>query len=139
MGQVVTSISIANRIDQVLHQRGFIAANEVRSLTIENALVDTGATLLCLPAAMIEQLGLMQEAVMNVETTAGVKPGRIFRDVDLQIGDRRGTFDCLELTEVSYPLLGVTPLEILGLEPDLQKRTLRFLPRTSEQTYLSVL
>ncbi|MEO0457557.1 MAG: aspartyl protease family protein [Cyanobacteria bacterium P01_A01_bin.114] len=139
MGQVITTIKISNWIDQVLHQRGFIEADEVRSLTLDTALVDTGATLLCLPKAIVEQLGLVQDGVANVETTAGVQPGRIFRDVDLQIGERRGTFDCLELTEVNYPLLGVTPLEILGLEPDRQNRTLRFLPQTPEQTYLSVL
>lgn len=81
---------------------------------------------------------LRKDSATNVETISGVQPGRIFRDVDLQIGDRRGTFDCLELTEVNYPLLGVTPLEILGLEPDLQNRTLRFLQSIPEQTYLSV-
>ncbi len=74
-----------------------------------------------------------------METTAGVKPGRIFRDVELCIGDRLGTFDCLELIEVNYALLGVTPMEILGLEPDLKNRNLRLLPMNSEQTYLSIL
>jgi hypothetical protein len=32
--------------------------------------------------------------------------------------------------------LGVTPMEILGLEPDLVNQTLRLLPMNSEQTYL---
>jgi len=59
---------------------------------------------LCLPA-IISQLGLVQGEAC--ETTAGIKQGRM--DVELCIGDRRGTFDCLELTEVDYPLLGVTP------------------------------
>lgn len=139
MGQVIATINVANRIDQVLHERKFIPAKDVRAISLENALVDTGATMLCLPTAVIEQLGLVQGGVANVETTAGVQPGRIFRDVDLQIGDRRGTFDCLELTQVAYPLLGVTPLEVLGLEPDLQNRVLRALPMTTEQTYLSIL
>ncbi|MEM8808895.1 MAG: hypothetical protein AAGF01_22990 [Cyanobacteria bacterium P01_G01_bin.38] len=79
MGQVITTIKIANRIDQVLCQRGFIEADEVRSLTLDNTLVDMVETLLCLPKALIEQLGLVQDGVTNVETTAGVQPGRIFR------------------------------------------------------------
>ena len=74
-----------------------------------------------------------------METKAGVRPGQIFRDVELCIGDRSGTFDCLELTQVDYALLGVTPMEILGLEPDLKNHKLRLLPMNSEQTYLSVL
>lgn len=108
-------------------------------MSLNDALVDTGATMLCLPTAVIEKLGLIQGGIANVETTAGVQSGRIFRDVDLQIGDRRGTFDCLELTHVAYPLLGVTPLEVLGLEPDLQNRVLCTLPMNPEQTYLSIL
>jgi predicted aspartyl protease len=139
MGQVITTITVANRIDQVLADRKFISSEEVRSCVLDNVLVDTGATLLCLPAAVIRQLGLVAGETANIETTAGVQPGRIFRDVDLCIEGRRGTFDCLELTQVDYALLGVTPMEILGLEPDLRNRRLRLLPMNSEQTYLSVL
>ncbi len=58
--------------------------------------------------------------------------------MELSIEERQGTFDCLELTEVPYALLGVTPMEILGLEPDLKNLRLRVLPMNSEQTYLSL-
>jgi predicted aspartyl protease len=139
MGQVTISITVTNWVDQVMSDRNFIPPEEIRSCQLNDVLVDTGATLLCLPAIVIQQLGLVQGGESNVETTAGVKTGRIFRGVDLCIGDRRGTFDCLELTEVSYALLGVIPMEILGLEPDLKNRRLRLLPMNSEQTYLSVL
>ncbi len=139
MGQVIVTITVTNRIDRVLAERGFIPDLEIRSCTLNNVLVDTGATLLCLPAAIISQLGLVQGGEASVETTSGVKPGRIFRDIELCIGARQGTFDCLELTEVDYALLGATPMEILGLEPDLKNRKLRVLPMNSEQTYLSIL
>ena len=136
MGQVITTITITNRIDKVLHERGFITSEEVRSLTVNNALVDTGATMLCLPASTVSQLGLTLGGETNIETTGGLKKAIIFRDVELTILGRQGTFDCVELTEVSFPLLGVTPMEILGLEPDLVNQTLRLLPMNSEQTYL---
>lgn len=139
MGQVIATFTLTNRIDGVLAQRGFISPSEVRSCTLDEVLVDTGATMLCLPAAIISQLGLVQGGEANVETAAGVKQGRIFRDVEVCIGERAGTFDCLELTEVPYALLGVTPMEVLGLEPDLKNRKLRMLPMNSEQTYLSIL
>lgn len=139
MGQVIVTLTVTNRIDQVLAERGFISSQEVRSLSLTDVLVDTGATLLCLPSSVISQLGLVQGGEASVETAAGVQKGRIFRDVDLSIENRQGTFDCLELTEVSYALLGVTPMEILGLEPDLKNRKLRVLPMNSEQTYLTVL
>ncbi|MBW4555988.1 MAG: aspartyl protease family protein [Trichormus sp. ATA11-4-KO1] len=139
MRQVIVTLTVTNRIDQVLAQRGFISPEEVRTCILSDALVDTGATLLCLPANIINQLGLVQGGEAKVETAAGVQQGRIFRDVELSIGERQGTFDCLELTEVPYALLGVTPMEVLGLEPDLKNRKLRVLPMDSEQTYLSVL
>ena len=136
MGQVITTLTVTNRIDQVLHQRGFIPPEEVRTITLDNVVVDTGATMLCLPAAVISQLGLIQQGETNVETSAGVKKGRIFRDVDDSVEGRQGTFDCLELTELKYALLGVIPLQQLGLEPDLQNHRLRILPMNSQQTYL---
>lgn len=136
MGQVITTLTVTNRIDQVLHQRGFIPSEEVRAMTLDNVVVDTGATMLCLPAHVISQLGLIQQGETNVETSAGVKKARIFRDVDLSVEGRQGTFDCLELTELKYALLGVIPLQQLGLEPDLQNHRLRVLPMNSQQTYL---
>ena len=138
MGQVVVTITVANWIDQVLAQRGFIDAAEVQSCLLDDVLVDTGATMLGLPTTVIKQLGLVEGGTANVETAAGVQEGQIFRGVELGIEDRRGIFDCLELTEVKFALLGVTPMEILGLEPDLKRRQLRLLPMNSEQTYLSL-
>ncbi|QLE56215.1 retropepsin-like aspartic protease [Nostoc sp. TCL26-01] len=139
MGQVIVTLTVTNRIDQVLAQRGFISPEEVCGCILNDVLVDTGATLLCLPSSVINQLGLTPGGEAQVETAAGVKQGRIFRDVELSIAESRGTFDCLELTEVPYALLGITPMEILGLEPDLKNRQLRVLPMNYEQSYLSIL
>ena len=47
--------------------------------------------MLYLPAAVLSQLGLIQQGETNVETSAGVKKGRIFRDVDLSVEGRQGT------------------------------------------------
>jgi predicted aspartyl protease len=139
MGQVIITLNVANRIDQVLAERGFISKEEVRSATLTDVLVDTGATSLCLPSFIIAQLGLVQGGEASVETSAGITKGRIFRDVDLCIEGRRSAFDCLELTEVSYALLGVIPMQFLGLEPDLKNHRLRLLPMNSEQSYLTIL
>ncbi|OCR00353.1 aspartyl protease [Oscillatoriales cyanobacterium USR001] len=139
MGQVLTTITVTNRIDRVLSDRGFISPDEIRTLTLDRVLVDTGATLLSLPAQIISQLGLIQVGERDVETSAGIKKGRIFADVELFVEGREGRFDCLELPEgVSAVLLGVIPLEMLGLEPDLKNQRLRVLPMNEEQTYLMV-
>jgi predicted aspartyl protease len=137
MGQVITTITVTNRIDRVMAERGFISAEEVRSVILDNVVVDTGATLLSLPARIISQLGLIQVGERDVETSAGIKKGRIFADAQIIVEGREGRFDCLELPEgVSAVLLGVIPIEELGLEPDLKNRRLRVLPMNNQQTYL---
>ena len=137
IGQVLTTITVTNRIDRVMAERGFIAAEEVRSVILDNVVVDTGATLLSLPAPIISQLGLIQVGERDVETSAGLKKDRIFADAQIIVEGREGRFDCLELPEgVSAVLLGVIPMEELGLEPDLKNRRLRVLPMNNQQTYL---
>ena len=66
MGQVLTTITVTNRIDRVMAERGFISAEEVRSVLLDNVVVDTGATLLSLPAPIISQLGLKQVGERDV-------------------------------------------------------------------------
>jgi predicted aspartyl protease len=137
IGQVLTTITVTNRIDRVMAERGFISAEEVRSVILDNVVVDTGATLLSLPARIISQLGLIQVGERDVETSAGIKKGRIFADAQIIVEGREGRFDCLELPAgVSAVLLGVIPMEELGLEPDLKNRRLRVLPMNNQQTYL---
>ena len=137
MGQVITTITVTNRIDRVMAERGFISPEEVRSVILDNVVVDTGATLLSLPARIISQLGLIQVGERDVETSAGIKKGRFFADAQIIVEGREGRFDCLELPEgVSAVLLGVIPMEELGLEPDLKNRRLRVLPMNNQQTYL---
>ena len=137
MGQVITTITVTNFIDLVMAERRFIAAEEVRSVTLDNVVVDTGATLLSLPAPIISQLGLKQVGERDVETSAGIKKGRIFAGAQIIVEGREGRFDCLELPEgVSAVWLGVIPMEELGLEPDPKNRRLRVLPMNNQQTYL---
>jgi predicted aspartyl protease len=58
MGKVLTTLVIISRADQIRAEDGTILPEQVRSVTLKNVLVDTGATTLCLPKDVIEQLGL---------------------------------------------------------------------------------
>jgi clan AA aspartic protease len=138
MGKVLTELTVTNRADQVLAERGFMAADQVKSITLQDVLVDTGATTLCLPADMIEALGLELLKEVPVSTAAGITTARIFRDATISLCGREGTFECLELPGGREPLLGVIPLEMLGLEPDLQNQKLRVLPTGMTDTYLMI-
>jgi len=139
MGKVTTTITVTNRIDQILAERGFIPAEQIRSVTLKDVLVDTAATRLCLPANIINELGLVLQGEVDVKIATGVQKLRIFREINLTVEGREGTYNCMELPEGADPLLGLSPLEDLGLEPDLQNQRLRILPIEGKDTYLTVL
>ncbi|MCC5602718.1 aspartyl protease family protein [Nostoc favosum] len=139
MGKVTTTITITNQIDQTLAERGFIPTEQIRSITLHDVLVDTGATRLCLPKNIILDLGLPLQGEVDVKIATGIQKARIFKMLNLSVEGREGTFNCIELPEGSDPLLGLIPLEDLGLEPDLQNQKLRVLPVEGKDTYLMVL
>ncbi|NEQ96002.1 MAG: aspartyl protease [Cyanothece sp. SIO2G6] len=139
MGRILTTLTITNRGDQSAANRGFITAAEVRSITLDNVLVDTGATTLCLPSEAIAQLGLDLLREVDVATASGINKARIFQDASINVMGRIGTFECLELPGGRDALLGVIPLEALGIELDLKNQQLNVLPETSIDTYLTIM
>ena len=58
MEKVTTTLVITNRLDEGKAEDGLIPIEQVRSVTLENVLVDTGATTLCLPKDVLARLGL---------------------------------------------------------------------------------
>jgi len=139
MGRVDVPLTVTNSGDQVRAEAGDIDATAVRSVTLDGVLVDTGATFLSLPADVIARLGLRLGREVTIRTAAGPRQSRLFRDAWLSLLGREGTFDCLELPGGTQPLLGVIPMEALGLEPDLVHRRLRLLPDQSPDSYVTAL
>ncbi|MEG3924904.1 retroviral-like aspartic protease family protein [Microcoleus sp. T3_D1] len=139
MGKVFATLTITNRADQIRAEDGTISLDQIRSITLKNVLVDTGATTLCLPPDAIAQLGLKLLKEVDVATAMGIGKAQIFRDATISMFDREGTFECLELPGGKDALLGVIPLEALGLEIDLQKQILKPLPISPTETYLTIL
>ena len=138
MGKILTSLTIINRADQIRAEDGAITPDQIRSIRLEKVLVDTGATTLCLPPEVISKLGLSLLKEVDVATAMGIGKAKIFRDATIILCDREGTFECLELPGGGDALVGVIPLEALGLEPDLQNQTLRVLPTESSDTYFTI-
>lgn len=90
------------------------------------------------PKSTIAQLGLEILKEVDVETANGIGKVRIFQDAKIYLLGREGTFECLELPGSGSPLLGVIPLEVLGIKLDLQKKKLKFLPISPTKTYLKI-
>jgi predicted aspartyl protease len=138
LGMVATPLTITNYADQIEARRGHRQADAVRSVTLGEVIVDTGATTLALSADVVAQLGLDLREEVPILTAAGPGTARLYRDTALTLLGREGTFDCLELPVGTQPLLGLIPLETLGLEPDLRNQQLRRLPLEPGNTYFTL-
>jgi len=138
MGKVSVDIEIVNFVDEEMAARGLIDPEKIRKVILKDVLVDTGASTVCLPLSVIKALGLSPLGEVMTETAAGTHNRKIFRGASFKIGDRTATFDCLELPEGSKPLLGVFPMEFLGIEVDLQNEKLIFLEMNENHSYLTI-
>ncbi len=139
MGSVNATLTLTNVIDKARADAGEIAASAIRSVTLTDVLVDTGATYLGAPPDVIAQLGLRVRGALPIQTANGVIQARLFSDGELTVMGRATTLDVLELPVGTPVLLGVTPMEILGLKPDLWNRRLRLLPLGPNDTYITAL
>jgi len=130
---------IINNIDEILSEENVISKDKIRSCSIEDVLIDTGATTLALPARYIAQLGLKFMKTVAVSTATGISERKIYQNVKVRLMERETICECIELPDDTQPLLGVIPLEAMGVELDLQSQKLKFLPYDLLSTYLTVL
>lgn len=135
VGKVVTQVTITNKADETLATHGFRPESAIRTLSLDEVLVDTGATTLCLPLDMVRALGLEHVRDIVVSTATSVDQVGLYEGARVTLHGRSATVECMALPVGSPPLLGVIPLEMLGLEPDLQNRRLRLLPETGRETH----
>jgi clan AA aspartic protease len=124
VGRVTTEATIENLEDLWSAKRGRMAPEKVRRVTIPDALVDTGATLLSLPTRIIRQLGLEQTGAKHVVSSVGQTHAAMFEAVRLTIQGRECTMDVLEVPDEVPALIGQIPLEHLDLVVDPRSRTL---------------
>lgn len=124
MGRVLTEATIENLIDLWDAERKLIPPQQVRRVTVDDALVDAGATLLSLPTRVIGQLGLKKAGTRRVTTSGGVGEAAMYEAVRLTIQGRPCTMDVLEVPDDVPVLIGQLPLEHLDLVVDLRNRRL---------------
>jgi len=124
MGRVVTEAKFENLKDLWAVEQGFRSPEQARAITIPNALVDTGATLLSLPTSLIRQLGLTQFSSRRVTSSTGPTEAALYDAVRLTIRGRSCTMDVLEVPDGVPAMIGQIPLEYLDLVVDPQSQSL---------------
>src|SRR3989442_262542 len=106
MGRVVTESTIENLEDLWAVRRGSSPPDQVRRVTVTDALVDTGATLLSLPTRLIQQLGLKEQYRKRVTSSIGVSEAAVYDAVRLTIQGRSCTMDVMEVPDTVPVLIG---------------------------------
>ncbi len=124
MGRVTVPILLECLEDIYRAARGEIAADQIRRVEVDDALVDTGATGLSLPRPMIAQLGLMPIRARQAMTSMGRITVNTFGAVRLTIQGRDCICDVAELPDEVPVLVGQVPLELLDFVVDLGQRVL---------------
>ena len=114
-------IELANNDELVLANAGVLAPEDVRRITVEDALVDTGATRLGLPPPLIERLGLTPFRSERVRTVNGLTDLWIYSPVQFTILEREGITTVMGVPEGTPVLIGHILLEDLDLCLDIKK------------------
>ena len=116
-----TRIELANQDDLVAVRLGVMRSEDVRRLTVEDALVDTGATGFCLPAPLIKQLGLTPLRKVQAQTANGIVERVIYSEVEYTVLQRSDSIRVTDLPQDMPVLLGHMILEALDLCVDMKK------------------
>ncbi|HXD87121.1 MAG TPA: retroviral-like aspartic protease family protein [Urbifossiella sp.] len=113
MGKVVVRAKIENLEDLFKVHQGALNADQVRTVEVNDALVDTGATGLMMPKRLVSQLGLMPVRTRAARTVNGLATLNIYAAAQLTIQGRDCRVDVYEIPDELPVLIGQIPLEAL--------------------------
>lgn len=137
LGAVAVRVEVENAADYFRQAAGDIPRARLRSLVIDQALVDTGASMRCLPQDLVDRLRLPRLHEVDAETASGMYRTAVYEEARIRVEDRTATVECVALPKVR-PLLGVIPLDQLGLEPHLANQRLRVLPEIGSGSHIRI-
>ena len=118
MDRVTVEATIENLKDIMDAHEGHRPADQIRRVTVTNALVDTGASTLSLPTSFIQQLGLMKTSTRRTMSSKGPGQTDVYAVVRLTIQGRDCDLDAMEVPDGVPVLIGQVPLELLDFVVD---------------------
>jgi predicted aspartyl protease len=124
IGRVTVRAMIENSGDLYMAEKGALAADQVRRIEVDDALVDTGATNLSMPKKLIQQLGLIPFRSRVTRTSAGTTTFQVYGGVRLTVQGRDCHLDVVELPDDCPVLIGQIPLESLDFVVDMSAHRL---------------
>ena len=113
MGKVLVSVKIQNLGELYAASRGQLSPDQVHSVEVAEALVDTGAWGFSAPRSVIDRLGLKPTRTRTARTAGGPATVQIFEAVQLTVQGRDCVVDVAALPDDCPVLIGQIPLELL--------------------------
>lgn len=139
MGKVMTKVKLTHREDSFAERRGLLSADRVRKMEIE-VLVDTGATMLVLPADVCRALGVREGGRRRVRYADGRRREVPWvTDLFSEILGRQMSCDALVEGEGTTPLIGQIPMEALSLVVNPKTADLMPDPESPDAPLLDIL
>ena len=117
MGRVIEKVKVKNYLDVGKAQEGLIKKNEIREIKID-AIVDTGATYLCLPPRVITKLGLPFHKSIQIKTANGRAIRLTYKGVEVELKGRSFVMEVMENDEETPALIGYLVLEAMDFVVD---------------------
>jgi clan AA aspartic protease len=113
MGKVLVTARIDNLEDLYRANQGALPLDQIRTVEVTDALVDTGATGLLVPSRLVAQLGLQPLRPRQARTIAGAVAVQTYRAVRLTIQGRDCISDVAEVSDDFPVIIGQVPLELM--------------------------
>lgn len=113
MGKVLVTARLESLEDLYKVNQGLLSPDQVRTIEVADALVDTGATGLLVPKRLIAHLGLVPLRTRPARTIAGPVTLAKYRAVRLTIQGRDCISDVAEIADEFSVVIGQVPLELL--------------------------
>ena len=136
MGRFSVDVELANNGDREYARRGDLPAEQVRRMKVRG-VVDSGATMMVVPEAVVRQLGLETRGTTKVRYANGQTAERpLARNIALSCQGRESVFDAVVEPSRSSALIGAVVLEVLDFVVDCGRQ--RLVPRDPESTITEV-
>jgi predicted aspartyl protease len=124
MGRVTVEVQVNNLEDEWDVQNGRKTPDQIRSITVPNALIDSGASTLALPTSLIQQLGLKKVRDRPIRPATGTGTSGLYEVVHMHVQGRDCKVEVMELPEGSPVLIGQIPLELMDWVIDMKNHKL---------------
>ena len=132
MGLVYADIELVRGDNLALAREGYRSEDQIRRCTV-SAMVDSGATMLAIPAFVRKQLDLKKVSDIEAELVDGSSVAfEVVGPIEVRFQNRRTSVEALVIPDSTKVLLGAIPMEGLDVLIDPKREQLIVNPASPD-------